>query len=114
MKYYAQFIKDREGLDLLEFPEGFLTFKIDGDECFVANLFIHPDFRGTQALFRFYEKLEKIALEKNAKFISANIHINDHGFNRSLKAALKLGFSLVQAQNNSVIVFKKLGGTSGL
>ena len=113
MKHYGEFIKEREGLDLLEFPEGFLTFKVEADECFVANLFIHPDFRGTPALFRFYEKLEKLSLEKNAKYISANIHLNDHGFNRTLKAVLKLGFSLVQAQNGSVIIVKKIGGSNG-
>lgn len=113
MKFYADFIKEREGLDLLEFPEGFITYQITNDELYVANLYIAPEFRGTPALFRFDKEITKIAVENKCKLISSNIHLNDHGFNRTLRAALKLLFTVVSAHNNSVIVVKKIGGSHG-
>lgn len=109
VNYYADYIKERENLDYLEFKEGFLTYRIEDRECYLANIYVAPEFRGTPAISHFINELSKIAESKNCNFLTANIYLTDHGFNRTLKAALKLAFRVVRAENNSVVIVKKLG-----
>lgn len=106
---YFQYIKERENLDFVEIEEGFFTYKINGDECYLNNVFLKPEHRGTPATIKIMNKIIEAAQSRDCKLISANVYLNDHGFHRTIKSALKLGFSFVLAQNNCVTIVKKLG-----
>jgi hypothetical protein len=44
---YAKYILEREGLEILEDEFSFITYKIAGPECFIANMFIDQEKRKT-------------------------------------------------------------------
>lgn len=106
---YAEFIKEREGLDLIETNAGFLTFKIVGGECFIANMFIRPSERGSQLCEELLSNLFDYAMTRKCEVVTGNIHLNDKGCNRTLRAALKNGFNLVKAEHGVLLIAKRMG-----
>lgn len=109
MKLYFEYIKERENLDHYEIENGFFTYEIRDKEFYLANIYVRPDHRGTSAKLELWEKMQEIAIEKGCDLISANVYLKDSGFHRTIRVALKLGFSFVMAQNNCVTIVKKLG-----
>ena len=43
--YYADYIKEREGLDTLETDYGFATYKLRGTDCYLQDVYIAPGYR---------------------------------------------------------------------
>jgi hypothetical protein len=110
---YFDYIKEREGLEVLENESGFITYKITGDECFIKNMFITPKMRSTFLLKNMIDLLCEIAFIRKCKFISANIDLQDEGAGRTLVAALKIGFRLARAQNDILLIIKELEAKNG-
>lgn len=48
MSLYGQYLKEREGVDILETEYGFVTFKVfpAARSCFIADIFIKDEARG--------------------------------------------------------------------
>ncbi len=105
---FAKYIKDRQGLDLLDEGYGFVTYKITGDECFISDMAIDKDLKGKGWGRRLLAKLEEIAKKSSCKFISANVHLFDDGASNTLIAALKTGFQVKDAHNKALLIVKNI------
>jgi predicted GNAT superfamily acetyltransferase len=110
MDLYRDYIKERENLSLLKHPHGWISYRVNENECYLADMFIAKDHRGSGLVKKMIEDLKDIAILSGCELISANIHLNDKGANHTLKAALKLDFSIVRAEHNIIVIVKKLGG----
>lgn len=106
---YFDYLKERENTDSLIKDYGFVAYRINGDECYLADFYIKPEFRNTHSAGDLLKEIIEVALSKNCKMITATIHLNDKGCNRTLKAAYKFDFFMVSAQNNVIVIAKKLG-----
>ena len=110
MKAYELYISERLGQSLLELPCGFVAYKCTTPECFINEFFILPEFRNSHHAGDLLSELEKIAIDNSCAFISAVVYVEDPGSHRTLKAAFKRGFKIKSAQNNSLVIVKKLEG----
>jgi GNAT superfamily N-acetyltransferase len=113
MNLYFEYIKEREGTEGIQFNDGFITYRIVDDECYIADMFVKKESRQSGIASKMISKIEEIAKEKNCKSISANIWATDKGNRRTLSGALKLGFEVVGAKNDCLILLKTLGGENG-
>jgi hypothetical protein len=105
---FEKYMKERQGADCLKTEKGFLFYKVEGQECFIADMYIEPEFRKSGVFEGFIDALSEIALMKSCKAITATIYLNDKGCNRTLNAAFKVGFKLAQANNNVLFIVKEL------
>lgn len=105
---YFDYVKERENLDHVEIEEGFFTYRIDGEEFYLANIYLRPECRGTPATLKIMNKMIEVAKQNSAKVISANIYLNDCGFHRTLRAALNFSFTIQMAHNGCVTITKIL------
>lgn len=97
------------GTATYERPEGFVTYTIKGEECFIEDVFIHPDHRGNALLLSGgFNYVRAVAKEQGCKYISAGIWVNLPGAVRILKVATRLGFKMVAAQNDQIIMTYEL------
>lgn len=93
------------GTETYERPEGFVTYTIKGEECFIEDVFLHPDHRGRgDILTSGFNYIKVAAAAKGCKYISAGIWVNLPGAMRTLKVATRLGFKMVAAQNDQIII----------
>lgn len=107
---YANYIKEREGAKLLENQDGFASYKINGKELFIINMFIDQPKRSTGLFRKMINELSKYAFTNGCECLSANIHLWDEGANKTLLAALHLDFKVARAENGILLIIKDLRG----
>jgi hypothetical protein len=107
---YLEYIKERAGLEMLSDESSFLTYKVTGDECFIADMFIKRASRGSGKCKSLIQKVSDIAIARGCKVLSANIAMSDPGRNHTMRAALKLGFVIGNANEKAILILKDLGG----
>jgi GNAT superfamily N-acetyltransferase len=107
---YAKYIKEREDLEVLENESGFITYKISGKECFIANMYVEADQQRKGRGHILIMVLEKLAKNHGCEFLSANIHLKDHGASKTLIAALLVGFEVKAADLGVLVIIKDISG----
>ena len=45
MRQYAQYLSEREGYSCVLKDEGFAAYKIEGDHCYLRDIWVSPDYR---------------------------------------------------------------------
>lgn len=108
MSLYADYIKEREGREVIENSIGFVAFKIIDNECYLADMYIVPDSRRGLAVKHFIDQLAKEASGRGCEYITARLHDNDPNRNRTLRAALKLDFNIFRSETGCIVIAKKL------
>lgn len=107
---YAKYISEREDAKIIENESGFLTYKIFNNEILILNLFVDKDCRKKGICTNLIYELEGIAKENRCDIISGYIQINDIGCNSTLFTALKIGFKIGAANQQSILIYKKING----
>jgi predicted GNAT superfamily acetyltransferase len=105
---FANYLLEREGAKILENESGFLIYKITGEECFIKDLCVSKDVRQQSKCRDLIASLSGIAKQAGAKYLTGNIFIKDKGHMVTLIAAHALGFKLVGANNDVLMILKDL------
>lgn len=98
------------GCEILLEDDGFITYKINGRECFIAEMSTKIETRGSGAGKRLIAKLSKIARDAGCDCLSGNIHLRDPGHDNTILAALMTGFKVVRAENNVLLISMDMEG----
>lgn len=107
---YSDYVKERLGADILEDESGFIVYSIKENECFIQDMHIRHVVRNQGYGKALVEQLEEIAKNNKCDVITANVHLWDAGCNNTIAAAIKTGFTLGRAENNVILIIKKIGG----
>lgn len=108
---YAKYILEREDAKIIENADGFLIYRIVGQEAFIVNLFVDSKSRKKGICEELVSILEKKAIEQRCDHLSGLIQINDPGRNVTMQAALRIGFEIAGVNPQSILIIKKI--TSG-
>ena len=85
-----------------------MVYKIVDKECFLAEMFIQATSRGTGLFEQMILELNDLAKLNKCEVITANIDLRDKGANRNLRASQKLDFKVIQANNNVLLIERKV------
>lgn len=110
MELYREYIKERQGLSLITHPHGFLAYKCELEELYIAEIFIQKERRGTSVLFDLIQEAKQIGVVSGCSHMTGVIRSNDEGKNRTMKAAFKVGFSIFKIDNGGIAIVKDLKG----
>ena len=102
MSHYADYIKEREGFEIVEGDQGFMSFIIKGDECYIRDAYVAPEARMIGAGRMFMEEIEKIAKERGCSKISGSVRPSANHSTESMKALLAGGFQLHSASADAI------------
>lgn len=105
---FANYISEREGKRIIEDERGFLIYKIQGDECYLAEGFVREDARGGSAFSDLLRHVYATAQSEGCKVVTANIHLADKGAMRTLKAVLNRGFRVASASSDVLLIVKEI------
>jgi predicted GNAT superfamily acetyltransferase len=109
---YAKHLEERGGGKILEDDHGFIAYRVSGQECFIIDIHIQKESRGSGACRKLVQNLTDIALENGCAILTGNIHLSDPGASHTLLAALMLGFKVVNANAVTLVIAKDLGSVS--
>lgn len=117
MSDWANYIKEREGHEIIETDEGFIEYHIvPGDPAllFIDSFYIKPEFRrsaqGGTAGMRLTQQAIEAGLRAGCVFAAAEIHVEMLNATHSLRAALAYGMRLHSTGHNRIMLIKRIGG----
>lgn len=101
---YAQYLKSRLDQEILENENGFLVYKQNGKECYLAEFYVKPESRRAGVAKQLLNQLKNISSEAGCEYIIATVHQFDKHASQTLSAAFALGFKLHLAHNNTISI----------
>lgn len=108
LSLYGRYIKEYSNTDIYESNEGFFTFRINDDECFVEDLYIAPEYRRDGMGNKFANKIENIAKENGCKYIMCTVCKNASDPNRSSLFIRNNGYIVDKVTDNGIFYKKEI------
>lgn len=92
MRLYAGYLKEREGMSLLENEFAFLTFIKQADgSYYVRDLYVDPDHRREKHGTELTNAVMDMAIRENSKFLYGSVSFNDPNFDRCVASLTAYG-----------------------
>lgn len=107
---YAKYIYEREGAQIIENENGFITYKIINGECVVLDICVEKQSRGQGVFKKLFVELYSSAVKSGCEYITAKVYIKDPNHHTTLIAAFSVGGRLVGGNSEFVVLALKLGG----
>ena len=109
MSLYAEYIKEREGMEIIEIPDmGFASYLIKNQECYMRDVYIIPSLRRTGLGGKMADKIENIAKARGCKIFTTTASIHANNVSNSIQFILSLGFKLVKTESTLLWFVKEL------
>lgn len=109
MQQLAAYLKERQGLDSIVRDEGFAAYKINGDECYIQDIFVFPDYRKTGVASELADEIARIAISRGCKFLTGSVDTTANGAHASVLVLLAYGFKIHSAVQYGIFFRKDLG-----
>ncbi len=106
MDRLAQYLKERENVDSISNDFGFVTYIIQGDECYIRDIWIDKRFRTLNEASKLADKVAEIARERGCKYLTGSVCPAANEATVSLRVLLGYGMELLKSSEN-LIIFKK-------
>lgn len=109
MSLYAEYIKEREGSDIIESSAGFVTYNLmEGNQiCYIADIFIKPEYRqlnlATEMINIVIEKVKPLGCIK----LVGNVDPKANGSTLSRKFILGFGAKYFDTVSTPIEVYVK-------
>lgn len=108
MSLWAEYVKEREGHEVIEEPWGFLRYHIAPPLLCIDDLYIQPEYRRGERGSELADRVTRIARESKCTHLWAQVWPHTLNATDSLKAVLAYGFQVTGAQNGAIILLKEI------
>lgn len=105
---YAQYVLEREGFQTVETSKGFATYKIEGQECYIRDIYVTPDARKDNIASLMADKITLIAKDKGCRYLAGTVAPNAKGATDSISVLIAYGFKLLKSDTNLIYFFKEI------
>jgi GNAT superfamily N-acetyltransferase len=108
---YKSYVEEQlENRKVVEFPQGFVTYNIKGEECQLEEIYIRPEFRRQGFASKVYTQMSILAKREGCTYLKGSIVIGTNGSEVSMKCLFKNGFKLAFNDDNIIYLIKHIGG----
>lgn len=108
MSLYADYILEREGKLMVEDANGFASFAIANEECYIENIYVVPGKRLSGLASKYADQIVEIAKDKGCKYLTGSVKPSANGSTESMKALLGYGFKLLSASHDAIFFIKEI------
>lgn len=110
MSMWSDYLKEREGKEVLEFPDdGFIVYKVNQDKtCYIEHIYVVPNKRGLGVASMLCDEVEAKAKEAGCTHLLGSVSPSAPGATHSLRVQLTHGFSLDRATENFILLSKEI------
>lgn len=103
---YSQYLKEREGFDVLQVTDGFATYKITGDECYLRDIYVTPEHRKDGVATALADAICEIARGRGCRWLVGSVCTEANGAHASLLVLLAYGMKLKKAEKDMIYFYK--------
>lgn len=108
MSLYAEYIREREGKEIVEDEKGFVTYTFVPEGCYVVDIYVKPEFRKQGHAAALTDVVACVAKGKGCSKLIGSVCPQAKGSTDSLKALLAYGFQLDSCAPNLIYLKKEL------
>lgn len=107
---WADYLKERENIEIIENKYGFIFYQInlENKSCSLIHFFVADDLRNEKIGSKLFDELENKARACGCLSIMAQVSINLPNASDNVLIAVKMGGTIVSANNNIIILEKLL------
>lgn len=110
---YFDYIKEREDSCTLANQHGFVIYEIDGDECYISDLYVRPESRRSGKAFELMKQVLDRATESKCKYILGAVNITSLTAPKTMMAMLRMGAKMLKCDDNLIYLIFPLEGANG-
>lgn len=107
MSLYAEYIKEREGRDIIEDERGFASYTFINDSVYIQEIYVRPKFRKEGVAAQYADTIATIAKSKGYSKMIGSVCPSAQGATESLKVLLAYGFKLQSSESNFIWFVKE-------
>lgn len=108
MNQLAAYLKERQGVDSIIREEGFATYKINGEECYIQDIFVYPDYRKKGIAAEMADDIARIAISQGCKYMTGSVDTTAKGAHESVLVLFAYGFKIHSAVQYGIFFRKDL------
>lgn len=103
MSLWAEYALERLGHQAIELEHGFVTYEVNGRDCFIVDFFVSKEARGTGMTTVLLDRLFEAARNQDCAIVSAHVWPGVRGAEHALAIALKKGFRLYPVPGSTAV-----------
>ena len=108
MSLYADYLKELWGKEAIEREYGFVTYLINGSECFTDTLYIRPEERRKGHCHKLLDEVTDIAKKRGCTHMTSMTSQAVEGWRGRATVILKYGFKIHKLDNEKIYFVKEL------
>lgn len=105
---YEKYLSERVNKKLLKFKNAFATYVIEGEECYIEDIYVLPEIRQKGVASALANEITKIAKEAGCTYLTGSIDPTTNGATESMKALLAYGFKLAGLHGKLIVLVKHI------
>ncbi len=107
MSLYADYLKEHSGDNIVEYPNGFATYRFLNDrQCYLVDIYVAPDWRKKRYASEMANEICAKAKSKGCEELLGSVSIIAKDPTASMKVLLAYGMTFSHVDGN-LIIFKK-------
>lgn len=108
MHQLSQYLKEREGFDSIITDNGFASYLITGAECYIRDIWVHPDFRKTKIASNMADEIVEIAKKAGCNCLIGSVYLKTTNPTASTKVLLAYGFNVHSVVQDGILFRKEI------
>lgn len=108
MSLLADYHKEQGIKGVIESDSGFITYSIQGEECYIGDIYVIPEKRRSKLAVSLADQVAHIAKAKGCKILSGSVIPQANNPTRSIQMLISYGMKLLRAEPNIIWFVKEL------
>lgn len=108
MSLYPQYLKETLGYETIELEGGFISYVIVGEVLHLEEIYVVPAQRRSDLGLRLFNLARAKGKEAECSRIQTSVLIFRSGAERALRVNLALGFKMISAEGNRIIMQREI------
>ncbi len=105
---WASYVRELDNIEVYETIEGFAFYKIKGDECYIQDIYVHPEYRESHSATKIADHIADLAKNSGCKYLTGSVRPNANNSTRSAQVLIGYGMRLHSSINNLIYFIKDL------
>lgn len=108
MEMYRDYLREREGADLIWNEKGWAAFRVIGPECYISEIYVKPEFRRQSVASKLADEITEMAKEVGCTHLTGTVCPQAEGADDSLKALQGYGMRLYSSSEEKIVFIKEI------
>lgn len=99
MSLYADYVKELRGFNILENEHGFIVYDLTELTCYISDIFVSIEKRGTGLAAQMFSDVVEIASKYGCRNVFGSVDPRNRNPTLSIKAQLSVGMKFVSVKD---------------